>query len=279
VALISHAGVPDRSVTSGPPKLLDRVRQACRVRHFSRRTEEAYAGWIRRFILFHRKRHPDDMGSVEVSTFLSWLAVDRHVSASTQNQALSAVLFLYREVLGRDLGTLPSIARARTPERLPVVLSRDEVSAVVAQSSGVLRIIVLLLYGAGLRLLECLELRVKDIDFDRRQIVIRRGKGQKDRVTMLPAAARRVLPGHLEQVRARHGVDLSGGFGRVVLPTALDRKYPRASTDWRWQFVFPSGASLPGSAGTARRRGFIFTSRSCSVAWRRRSDVRASSSE
>jgi len=180
------------------------------------------------------------MGPAEVSVFLSWLAVKRHVSASTQNQALSAVLFLYRDALGRDLGDLPSIARARTPARLPVVLSRDEVSAILAQTGGALRIILLLLYGPGLRLGECLELRVKDLDFDRSQIVIRRGKGQKDRVTMLPAAARRVLTDHLERVHVRHEADLSSGFGRVVLPFALDRKYPGASIEWRWQFVFPA---------------------------------------
>lgn len=235
-------------MTPDAPRLLDRVRTACRVRHFSRRTEEAYAGWIRRFILFHRKRHPDQMGGGEVSMFLSWLAVDQHVGASTQNQALSAVLFLYREVLGRDLGSRPFIARARTPERLPVVLSRDEVSEVLRRSSGVLRLIVLLLYGAGLRLGECLELRVKDIDFDRHQIVVRRGKGQKDRTTMLPAAARRELAGHLEGVRALHQDDLSRGFGRVVVPSALDRKCPGASTEWRWQFVFSCGSAVPRPA-------------------------------
>ena len=228
------------SAATAAPKLLDRVRQACRLRHFSRRTEDAYAGWIRRYIVFHGKRHPDGMGATDVSVFLSWLAVEQEVSASTQNQALSAILFLYRDVLERPLGNLPSIPRARTPERLPVVLSREEVSAVLEGTGGALRIIILLLYGAGLRLGECLELRVKDIDFDRKQIVIRRGKGQKDRATMLPAAAGCTLPAHLEQVRIRHQVDLAAGFGRVALPAALDRKYPRASTEWRWQFVFPA---------------------------------------
>jgi integron integrase len=221
-------------------KLLHRVRDAIRMRHYSRRTEEAYAYWIRRFIVFHGKRHPSVMGAPEVSAFLSWLAVDQRVSASTQNQALSAVLFLYREVLCQEVGDLQPVVRARTPERLPVVLSRGEVSAVLSHLDGTMRLVVLLLYGSGLRLRECLELRVKDIDFERDQLIVRRGKGQKDRVTTLPSAARPLLVAHLEAVRRQHHDDLAGGLGRVVLPYALDRKCPRASTEWAWQFVFPA---------------------------------------
>jgi integron integrase len=221
------------------PKLLDRVRQAIRLRHYSRRTEDSYASWIRRFILFHRKRHPADMGGAEVTAFLTSLATRERVSASTQ-KALSALLFLYRDVLGQDLGAIPPVVRARTPERLPVVLSRDEVSAVLGQLGGVMWIIGTLLYGSGLRLSECLDLRVKDVDFDRSQLLVRRGKGQKDRVTMLPAKVRPGLEKHVAVVRRQHAADLTAGVGRVVLPFALERKYPNAGTDWGWQFVFPA---------------------------------------
>jgi integron integrase len=222
------------------PKLLDRVRGAIRTRHYSRRTEESYVGWIRRYILFHRKTHPGEMGVSEISAFLTWLAVDRRVSASTQNQALSALLFLYKEVLAIDIGTVPPVVRARTPERLPVVLSRDEVVAILKHLTGTERLLVMLLYGAGLRLEECLDLRVKDLDFERQQITVRQGKGRKDRVTMMPAAAREALTAHLEEVRRLHEADLACGLGRVVLPFAMERKHPKAATDWRWQFVFPA---------------------------------------
>jgi integron integrase len=222
------------------PKLLDRVRHAIRTRHYSRRTEEAYATWIRRYIIFHRKTHPARMGASEVSQFLTWLAVDRRVSASTQNQALSALLFLYKQVLAIEIGAVPPVVRARTPERLPVVLSRDEVGAILKQLTGTERLVVMVLYGSGVRLEECLDLRVKDLDFDRHQIIVRQGKGQKDRVTMLPVAAREALTAHLAEVRRLHERDLAGGLGRVALPFALDRKFPNAATEWRWQFVFPA---------------------------------------
>ena len=225
---------------SPPPKLLDRVRDAIRTRHYSRRTEEAYVYWIRRYIVFHRKAHPSTMGAPEISAFLTWLAVRQHVSASTQNQALSALLFLYRRVLGIEVGPIEQVPRARTPERLPVILSREEVTAVLKQLTGTMKLVVVLLYGAGLRLRECLELRVKDVDFDRREILIRQGKGQKDRVTMLPSAAKAALSAHLDLVRRQHHDDLAHGFGRVVLPFAIERKYVNAATDWRWQFVFPA---------------------------------------
>jgi integron integrase len=222
------------------PKLLDRVREAVRLRHYSRRTEEAYVMWIRRFIVFHGKKHPSEMGGEEIARYLASLAVERNVSPSTQNQALSALLFLYRQVLGVDPGRVDHVPHAHSPLRVPVVLSIDEVRAVLGHVTGVPWIIVALLYGAGLRLQECLELRVKDLDFDRHQIVVRRGKGQKDRRTMLPASVTPRLTAHLEDVRRQHHRDLSDGFGRVTLPTALERKYPNAATDWSWQFVFPA---------------------------------------
>ena len=196
--------------------------------------------WIRRFILFHGKKHPSNMGEAHVTAFLGALAEERNVSASTQNQALSALVFLYRHVLEAPLGRIEPVPRARVPERLPVVLSREEVSRVLRSLDGVTWIIVALLYGAGLRLRECLELRVKDLDLARNQIVVRRGKGEKDRVTMLPGVALERLTRHLEKVKRLHETDLAGGCGRVVLPSALDRKYPNASVEWRWQFVFPA---------------------------------------
>ncbi|MDO8794814.1 MAG: integron integrase [Vicinamibacterales bacterium] len=224
-----------------PPKLLDRVRDAVRTRHYSRRTEEAYVAWIRRYIVFHRTTHPTQMGASKISQFLTWLAVDRRVSASTQNQALSALLFLYKEVLAIEIAAIPPVVRERTPERLPVVLSREEIGAILKRLTGTERLIVMVLYGSGVRLEECLDLRVKDIDFDRHQIIVRQGKGQKDRATMLPAAAREGLTRHLADVRRLHERDLARGFGRVVLPFALDRKFSNAPTEWRWQFVFPAG--------------------------------------
>ena len=222
------------------PKLLDRVRHAIRAKHYSRRTESAYVDWIRRYILFHRKRHPSEMGALEIAAFLIWLATNRRVSASTQNQALSALLFLYRNVLRIEIGSIEHVPRARMPVRVPVVLSREEVARMMKHLDGATWIIVALLYGAGLRLQECLELRVKDIDLERRQIVIRRGKGQKDRPTVLPTAVIEPLCRHLEGVKRHHQADLARGFGRVVLPFALDRKYANAPTEWAWQFVFPA---------------------------------------
>lgn len=223
------------------PRLLDQVRAALRVAHYSPRTEEAYVGWIRRFILFHNKRHPTDMAEAEVRAFLSHLATKENVSASTQNQALGGLQFLYRHVLKRPIGGLDGVARARMPERLPVVLSRAEVRAVLEELRGVFRLIVSLLYGAGLRLSECLDLRVKDVDFDRGVIVVRRGKGDKDRVVPLPEMAVVGLREHLRDVRAVVDADRRAGVAGVVLPEGLSRKYPSAPMDWRWQFVFPAG--------------------------------------
>ena len=237
LAPLTDARVP---ALGSPPKLLDRVRTAVRVRHYSRRTEQAYVDWIRRYILFHKKKHPSTMGAPEIVAFLSWLAVDKQVSASTQNQALSAVLFLYKQVLGLDIGPIEQVPRARMPDKLPVVLSREEIGQLMKLVDGTMWLIVALLYGTGVRLEECMELRVKDLDFDRNQIVIRRGKRQKDRVTMLPAGVKERLAAHLLTVKRQHERDLLRGEGRVVLPFALDRKYPGAPTEWGWQFVFPA---------------------------------------
>ena len=222
------------------PRLLDRVREAIRVRHYSRRTEEAYVAWIRRFILFHGKRHPSELGTRDVAAFLSSLALDHAVSASTQNQALSALLFLYRFVLGQPLDPVEHVARAKTAVRVPVVLSQEEALRVLKEMQGVSRLVASLLYGAALRLQEGLELRVKDLDFDRGEITVRRGKGQKDRRVMLPEVLAGPLRRHLESVARVHQADFAAGFGRVVLPGALERKFPQAPAEWRWQFVFPA---------------------------------------
>jgi integron integrase len=222
------------------PRLLDQVHAAIRARHLSVRTEQAYVGWIRRFILFSGKRHPRDMGEPEVTKFLSHLAVQGRVSASTQNQALAAILFLYRDVLGQDLDWLDDIVRAKHTTRLPVVLTQEQVQAVLSNLHGVVWIQASLLYGAGLRLMECARLRVKDIDFDRRRITVREGKGGKDRVTVLPDKVATVLGQHLERVRRLHQRDLELGLGRLEMPYALARKYPNADRGWGWQWVFPA---------------------------------------
>jgi integron integrase len=227
--------------TSRQPKLLDRVREALRLGHYSDRTEDAYVGWIRRFILFHDKRHPADMGGAEVVAFLTHLAVRETVSASTQNQALGAITFLYRHVLKRELEDLGGMVHARMPERLPVVATRGEVRAVLERLLGVPWMAVGLLYGAGLRLSECVELRVKDVDFGRNQILVRRGKGNKDRLVPLPGLVKERLSEHLTQVRRMHEADRRVGVGLVVLPEAIGRKYPNAALEWPWQFVFPAG--------------------------------------
>ena len=221
------------------PKLQDQLRTALRSRHYSPRTEKAYGMWARRFVRFHDLRHPAEMAEPEINAFLTHLAVEGKVSASTQNQALSALLFLYRHVLDRKIDELGNVVRARKPERLPVVMMRDEVKAVLKHLSGQQRLMAILLYGAGLRLLECLCLRIQDIDFGSRTITVRNGKGFKDRLTMLPAAAMQPLHLHLEHVRRVHQQDLAEGHGRVLLPDALERKYPNAAAEWGWQWVFP----------------------------------------
>lgn len=227
------------SVRAPKPRLLEQVRQALRARHYSRRTEDVYVMWIKRFIFFHKVRHPAEMGEPEINAFLTHLALKERVSASTQNQALSALLFLYRQVLGREVGDLGQVIRARRPKRLPVVLTREEVKAVLSRLHGDKGLMAALMYGAGLRLMECLRLRVQDIDFARNEITVRDGKGAKDRITMLPESLKKPLQEHLRKVRAVHDKDLAEGWGRVPLPDALDRKYPNASREWRWQWVFP----------------------------------------
>jgi len=221
------------------PKLLDQLRDALRSRHYSRRTEKTYCHWVRRYVFFHNVRHPAEMGEHEINAFLTHLAVKNKVSASTQNQALSALLFLYRHVIGREVGDLGDVIRARKPKRLPVVMTRDEVKAVLSNLDGAKWHMASLMYGAGLRLMECLRLRVQDIDFSRNEILVRDGKGAKDRITMLPVSLKAPLQEHLKQVKAVHERDLADGWGRVLMPEALDRKYPKAPKDWRWQWVFP----------------------------------------
>jgi len=236
------------------PPLLDQVRSAIRVRHYSIRTEEAYVNVIRRFILYHHKRHPTEMGVDEIRQYLSHLATDKNVAASTQNVALAALLFLYREVLGIDLPLVEGVERAKRPQRIPVVLTPEEVRRVLAEMSGTHRLMASLLYGAGLRLMECCRLRVKDVDFAYRQIIVRDGKGDKDRRTMLPAPLSADLRHQLARVHLQHEADVRLGCGSVYLPYALERKYPRAATDWVWQYVFPAAKLSVDPRSSARRR-------------------------
>ena len=223
-----------------PPRLLDEIRAAIRTRHYSPRTEEAYIRWVIRFIRFHGMRHPREMGEPEVTAFLTHLAIHQKVAASTQNQALSALLFLYREVLQVELTWLDGIVRAKKQVRLPVVLTVREVQAVLAHLHGVNWLVGSLLYGSGRRLMEAVKLRTQDVDFERREIIIRQGKGGKDRRTVLPDTVRRPLQDHLVRVRTQHRQDVLQGLGRVALPGAMDRKAPGASREWSWQWVFPA---------------------------------------
>ncbi len=227
-------------IDSQPPRLLEQVVAKLRVKHYSLRTEKSYTDWIKRYILHHGKRHPKEMGAEDVESFLSYLAVTRNVSASTQNQAKSALLFLYKEVLEMELPWLNNVTQAKTPKRMPVVLSQDEVLAVLSRMDGTTWLVASLLYGSGLRLMECLRLRVKDVDLARREILVREGKGFKDRVTMLPASLIETLKQHLLKVQSLHGQDLAAGFGEVYMPMALDKKYPSGGKSWSWQYVFPS---------------------------------------
>jgi integron integrase len=240
--------------SGNPPRLLDQVREVIRIRHYSIRTEQAYVQWIRRFILFHGKRHPREMGAPELTAFLSDLATYRNVAASTQNQALHAILFLYREVLKIDLPWLDEVQRAKKPQHLPVVFTREEVKALLAQLQGTTWLMAMLTYGSGLRLLECLRLRVKDVDFHYKQLLVRDAKGHKDRVTMLPNSLIEPMRTHLARVRQLHEIDLRAGFGRVYLPHALAAKYPAADREWGWQYVFPSSRrSIDPLSGIERR--------------------------
>ena len=236
------------------PKLLDQVRDKIRVKHYSIRTETQYLQWIKRFIFFHGKQHPRDLGAGEVEAFLSHLATEGNVSASTQNQALSALLFLYREVLGIVLPWMDTMVRAKKPQRLPVVLNRSEVTLVLEHMDGTYSLMARLLYGTGMRLMECCRLRVKDIDFGQREILIREGKGAKDRVTMLPETLILPLQEHLAKRRRLYEDDLAKGMAEVFLPDALARKYPKAASEWVWQYVFPSGSySVDPRSGHERR--------------------------
>ena len=237
-----------------PPKLLEQLRNRVRFKHYSLATERQYVHWVKRFILFHNKRHPHEMGPAEVEAFLTHLAVDGHVSASTQNQALSALLFLYREVLEQDLPWLQEVVRVKRPARLPVVLTQTEVAEVLERMQGVHGLMARLLYGTGMRLMEVVRLRVKDVDFERLEIVVRDGKGGKDRVTMLPRKLATPLQEHMVWRRRLFEDDTAKGMADVFLPDALERKYPNAGTSWGWQYIFPSGSySVDPRSGAERR--------------------------
>ena len=224
----------------GRSRLLDQMREILRLHHYSIRTEEVYLEWVKRFILFHNKRHPSEMGEKEVSAFLTYLAVNKHVSASTQNQALSAILFLYKRVLNTKLDWLEDVVRAKRPRKLPVVLTKSEVMRILDTMTGTNALIARLLYGTGMRLMEGLRLRVQDVDFELKEIIVRSGKGDKDRVTTLPEVLIPQLIKQLEHVKYLHRADLDDGYGRVYLPFALDRKYPNAGIQLGWQYFFPS---------------------------------------
>lgn len=234
-------------------KILDEMSEILRSRHYSNRTEETYLDWVRRYILFHKKRHPLEMGAEEIRAFLIHLATERTVAASTQNQALSAILFLYREVLQKEIEPI-LLSAAKRPERLPTVLSREEVIRIIDRMNGPNKLMAQVLYGSGLRLMECLRLRVKDVDFEYKTLTVRDGKGEKDRVTPLPDSIIPDLRRQIERVRLLHEEDLSAGFGEVYLPTALENKYPNASRELAWQYLFPSPKrSLDPRSGRERR--------------------------
>ena len=247
--------------TSSQPRLMDQVRNSIRAKHYSIRTEQAYVAWILKYVYFHRKRHPREMGEAEINQFLTYLSVDRHVSASTQNQALCAIIFLYKHVLGIEIGDLGDIIWAKKPQRLPVVFTRQEVRLVLERLSGVYWIMGMLLYGSGLRLQECLQLRVKDIDFEYKQIIVRDAKGAKDRVTVLSDRVVEALKKQLEFMKKLHDKDVKDGFGSVYLPYALERKYPNMNKELGWQYVFPAAnLSLDPRSGERRRHHILDTS-------------------
>lgn len=242
------------TISGQPPKLLDQVKDKIRLKHYSIRTEQAYTDWIKRYILHFGKRHPRELGAKDVEQFLTHLAVNGRVSASTQNQARCALLFLYKEVLSIELPWLDNVEQAKAPKRLPVVLNREEVQAILSRLGGTNWLIASLLYGTGMRIMECLRLRVQDIDMKRKEILIRDGKGFKDRVTMLPVSLIAPLQAHLQKVRELHRSDLEAGAGKVYLPYALERKYPNAGKEWIWQYVFPANKlSTDPRTGAVRR--------------------------
>ncbi len=240
------------------PKLLDQVRLILRTKYYSLRTEESYISWIKRFIKFHNKKHPRDMGKKEINKFITHLAINEHLSASTQNQALCAIVFLYKHVLKKELGDFGNVIWAKKPKKLPVVYTREEAKAVLNQLSGVHWIMTMLLYGAGLRLSECLELRVKDLDFGYNQITVRNSKGDKDRVTVLPEKVKKPLKEHLKKVEKIHETDLKVGFGMVYLPYALEKIYPNANKEWAWQYVFLATKISTDPRTSIRRRHHIY---------------------
>ncbi len=259
---------------SGQPRLLDRVREAIRARHYSLRTEEAYVGWIRRYILFHNKRHPLEMAEPEINAFVTHLAVEGPVSASTQTQALSALMFLYRHVLGKSLPELDTVIRAKRPGRLPSVLTRAEVRRILGRMNGTPRLVSTLLYVTGMRLLECLRLRVKDLEFGNNRIVVRDTKSGEDRVVPFPLVARAEMPAWLSRIKRIHEKDLADGFGSVYLPDAIAKKFPGAEREWGWQYVFPGehrshdprgGERKPGRPGPAPRPAAAGAPPACST--------------
>ena len=251
---------PAPTPAAQPPRLLDQLRREIRVRHYSIRTEHTYVDWVRRFIVFHNRRHPKDMGAAEINAYLSHLASDRNVAASTQNQALCAVLFLYKHVIGREVGELGEVVRAKKPARLPVVLSVQETTAIISQMKGTVRFMTLLMYGTGMRIIELIRLRAKDVDFDNKTIVVRDGKGEKDRFVPLPENIADPLREHLRRVKALHEEDLKAGYGTVHLPYALERKYPNANREWSWQYVFPSRKLSVDPRSGVTQRHHVFES-------------------
>ncbi|MEP7187048.1 MAG: integron integrase [Rhodanobacter sp.] len=254
---MNYAGESEGVTGARTPRLLDQVRARLRLRHYSLRTEQAYVGWIRRFILANGKRHPREMGAAEVEGFLSFLATDGKVAAGTQNQALSALLFLYREVLAIELPWMETMVRAKRPQRVPVVLSREEVTRLLAVMNGAHALMASLLYGSGMRLMECVRLRLKDVDFSLNQICVRDGKGGKDRHVPLPQRLRELLRAQLERASLIHQLDLSAGHGNVWLPYALSRKYPSAAREPGWQYLFPSGRLSRDPRGGMWRRHHV----------------------
>lgn len=242
------------SMNNATPTLMESVSAKIRIKHYSIRTEQAYKTWIKRFIIFHKKQHPRQLKAYHIEQFLSHLATHDNVSASTQNQALSAILFLYKDVLNMELPDLENVTRAKKSQKLPVVLTQNEVKQLFAQLDGIIWLAASLLYGSGLRLLECLRLRVKDIDLEKQQIIVRDGKGQKDRITMLPKSLIQPLTTHLEKVKILHTQATNEGYGTVYLPNALEKKYPNANTEWAWQYVFPAKSpSIDPRKGTSQR--------------------------
>lgn len=257
------------SSSSQGKKLLDVYREALRVRHYSYRTEETYISWVRKFILFHQKRHPREMGVVEINAFITYLVNEKNIAASTQNQVISSILFLYRHVLDIQLDETALIPiRPTKPKRVPTVLSKDEARQVIAKMGGVYRLMAQIMYGSGLRLMEVLRLRVKDLDFQNKQIIVRDGKGENDRVTMFPDVLLELLRLHLKQVEAQHERDLLEGFGTVHLPYALEQKYPNASREFAWQYVFPATElSIDPVTGRKQRHHINESSLQKAVKW------------